>query len=272
MYKDAPSKRRITLPYLKSLKQQKQRFACITAYDYTFARLIDQTSIEVVLVGDSLGMVVQGHETTLPVTVEQMIYHGKAVANGLQQALLMLDMPFGSMNSSGQALDNATRLMQETGAQAIKLEGGRSQLETVNTLTHYGIPVCAHLGLQPQNVHKLGGYRVQGRDEAAALEMLEAAKNLEQAGADLLLLECVPQQLAAQISEQLIIPVIGIGAGSQCDAQILVMQDVLGITAGRLPRFSENFMAGQASIEAAFEAYASAVRSGAFPDAGHSFN
>lgn len=272
MYKAEKSPQKITLPYLKSLKQKGERFACLTAYDYSLAQLLEASGIELVLVGDSLGMVIQGHETTLPVTVEQMIYHGKAVAAGLSNSLLMLDMPFGSMNSTQQALDNATHMLQQTGAQAIKLEGGSSQLETVYTLTHYGIPVCAHLGLQPQNVHKLGGYRVQGRTEAAAREMLEAAQNLEQAGADLLLLECVPRDLAASITRQLEIPVIGIGAGPDCDAQILVLQDVLGITSGKLPRFAKDFMQGKASIAAAVESYAEAVRDGSFPDAKHSFS
>jgi 3-methyl-2-oxobutanoate hydroxymethyltransferase len=216
-------------------------------------------------------MVIQGHDTTIPVTLDDICYHGKAVAAGLENALLMLDMPFGSLNSPQQALDNASELIKQTEAQVVKLEGWRSQLEIVEALAHFGIASCAHLGLQPQMVHKMGGYRVQGKARAAAEEMLATARELEAAGTDLLLLECVPASLAAEITAALEIPVIGIGAGPQVDGQILVLQDVLDITAGKKPSFSKNFMDGQNSIHSAISRYVSEVKRGEFPEQAHSF-
>ncbi len=194
------------------------------------------------------------------------------MAAGLDNALLMLDMPFGSLNSPQQALDNACELIKQTEAQVVKLEGWKSQLEIVEALAHFGIASCAHLGLQPQMVNKMGGYRVQGKARSAANEMLATARELEAAGTDLLLLECVPAPLAAEISAELEIPVIGIGAGADVDGQILVLQDVLNVTAGRKPKFSKNFMAGQSSIQGAISRYVSEVKRGQFPDLTHSFN
>lgn len=272
MYTPKPLEKRVTLPYLQKLKQQGEKFACLTAYDYSFARLMEKAAVEVVLVGDSLGMVIQGHDTTLAVTVDDIEYHAKAVARGLDKTLLMVDMPFGSLNSPQQALDNATRLIKNTGAQVVKLEGGINQIRTVETLNKYNIPVCAHLGLQPQSVHKMGGYRVQGREHDSAIEMKDTALRIQQVGADLLLLECVPQALAAEITELLQIPVIGIGAGARCDGQILVMQDMLGVTHGKTPSFSHNFMLQSDSIENAIEDYVSAVKNQRFPDASHCFS
>lgn len=272
MYTPKPLDKKVTLPYLNQLKQQGEKFACLTAYDYSFACLMEKAAVEVVLVGDSLGMVIQGHDTTLPVTLSDIEYHTRAVANGLDKTLLMADMPFGTFNSAQQALDNATRLIKFSGAQAVKLEGGINQIRTVETLSKHSIPVCAHLGLQPQSVHKMGGYRVQGREHDSAIEMKDTALQIQQAGADLLLLECVPAALAAEITELLSIPVIGIGAGNACDGQILVLQDMIGITHGKTPSFSHNFMAHSDSIEAAIAAYVDAVKSRQFPALEHCFS
>ena len=188
MYLPRPLENKITVPYLKKLKQKGEKFACLTAYDYSFARLVEQSGVEVVLVGDSLGMVIQGHDTTIPVTLADIEYHGTIVNAGLENAMLMLDMPFGSLNSPQQALDNASELLKGTQAQVVKLEGGITQLKTVEMLSRFGIASCAHLGLQPQMVHKMGGYRVQGKAKSAAQQMLKTASDLQQAGADLLLL------------------------------------------------------------------------------------
>ncbi len=271
MYVPKPLEKKITIPYLNKLKQQGEKFACLTAYDYSFAKLMDKTGVEVVLVGDSLGMVIQGHETTIPVTVEEIEYHGLAVSKGLEKSLLMLDMPFGSINSQQQALDNATQMIKKTGAQVVKLEGGITQIKTVETFSKYNIPVCAHVGLQPQSVHKMGGYRVQGREHDSAIEMKDTALQIQEAGADLLLLECVPAQLASEITQLLQIPVIGIGAGANCDGQILVLQDIIGITPGKPPSFSKNYMLDNDSIESAISAYVAEVKNNTFPLESHSF-
>jgi len=261
----------VTIKSLQNLKQEGQRFAVLTAYDASFATVLDQAGVHVVLVGDSLGMVIQGHDTTLPVTMDDMIYHAACVSQACHHALVMVDMPFMSYMNIDQAMTNAARLMQEGGAQIVKLEGGKVQLPVVKALTDQGIPVCAHLGLQPQSVHKMGGYRVQGRNQQAADAMMNDAVQLQQAGADILLLECVPAKLAASITAKLSIPVIGIGAGAQTDAQVLVLQDVLGITPDKPPSFSHNFMSSSGSIQQAVKAYIDAVTSGQFPGAEHSF-
>lgn len=272
MYTPKPLDQKITLPTLNKLKQQGEKFACLTAYDYSFARLLEKSGVEVVLVGDSLGMVIQGHDTTIPVTVKDIEYHGSAVSRGLDHAMLILDMPFGSLNSQQQALDHASHMLKKTGAQVVKLEGGITQIKTVETLSKYSIPVCAHLGLQPQSVHKMGGYRVQGRDHDSAVQMKDTALQLQEAGSDLLLLECVPSELATEITRLLQIPVIGIGAGVNCDGQILVLQDMLGITYGKTPSFSKNFMAQHGTIDEAIKAYVSDVKSKSFPDTSHCFS
>ena len=225
--------------------------------------------MEVLLVGDSLGMVVQGQHTTVPVTLDDMIYHTRLVARGRHTALLMADMPFASYATVEQALRNAASLMQEGGAQMVKLEGGGWLAETVRQLSRNGIPVCAHLGLLPQSIHKLGGYRVQGREEAAARQIIDEALALQDAGADVALVECIPAELGARLAEALAIPVIGIGAGPGCDAQVLVSYDMLGITPGRRPKFSKDFLAGRDSLQAAVEAYVQAVKSGEFPGPEH---
>jgi len=272
MSTQAKNTQKITINTLRDMKANNEKIACLTAYDVSFAQLLDHAGIDIVLVGDSLGMVIQGLDSTLPVTMEQMIYHGKVVSRGLQHAFLILDMPFMSDASTQQAVENAGRFMKECAANMVKLEGGADQRELVETLTRMGIPVCAHLGLQPQRVHKLGGYKVQGRDTASAEKMLNDARVLEQAGADLLLLECVPASLAKKVTEQAKIPVIGIGASNETDGQILVLYDILGISSGHIPKFSKNFMQQCQSIEQAVEQYIKEVKATVFPNADHTFN
>ncbi len=263
---------RLSVPALSTLKQQGERIACLTCYDASFAQMLEAAGVEVLLVGDSLGMVVQGQATTLPVTLEQMVYHTACVTRRRQRALVVADMPFLSYTNPEQALSSAARLMQEGGADMVKLEGGGAVVDCVRALTEFGVPVCAHLGLLPQSVLRLGGYRVQGRDHAGAERIRHAALALQDAGAGLLVLECVPVHLAQEISHTLNIPVIGIGAGAGCDGQVLVLYDVLGITPGRVPRFAKNFLPEHPSPSAAAAAYVAAVKNGSFPAAEHSFS
>ena len=263
--------RRVTLASLRKAKGEGRRFAALTAYDASFAALEDAAGIEVILVGDSLGMVVQGHRSTIPVTMEHVVYHTALVTRGAGSALVMGDMPFMSFATVDEARHNAARLMQEGGAEIVKLEGTGAQAETVEALSAQGIPVCAHLGLRPQAVHKVGAYKIQGREPEAAQALMEDAAVLEQAGADILLLECVPATLAKKITEQAQVPVIGIGAGVHCDGQILVLYDMLGITPGRRPSFSKDFLIDSGGIFAALQNYAEAVRSGTFPGPEHAF-
>ncbi len=266
------TRKKVTVRQLAEMKQAKQKIACLTAYDASFARLLENAGVDVVLVGDSLGMVIQGEETTLPVSVEDMLYHTQCVAKGLNDSLLITDMPFLSFTSEEEAVLNAGLFMKQGGAHMVKLEGGVDQADTVAALNKNGIPVCAHLGLQPQYVHKIGGYRVQGRDDAAAEKMLADALTLQDAGADLMLLECVPASLAAKITDALEIPVIGIGAGIDCDGQILVLYDILDISLGLRPKFSKNFMTDVHGIEEAIKQYVSEVKSSKFPSMEHAFN
>lgn len=254
----------ISVATLQAMKRNGEQIAALTAYDASFARVLDSAGVDVVLVGDSLGMVIQGHATTLPVTVDDMIYHACAVRRGLQRALLMVDMPFMSFATPDEAAANAGRMMKEAGAHMVKLEGGSAQAAMVHRLNECSIPVCAHLGLKPQSVHKIGGYRMQGRDEASARAMVEDALALEAAGADVVLLECVPAALAREISQSLNVPVIGIGSGPDCDGQILVLHDAIGVTA-KPPRFARNFLAGADGIPEAIVAYVESVREGRFP-------
>ena len=267
----APAAPALTVPGLLAMKAQARRIACLTAYDASFAAVMDAAGIDVVLVGDSLGMVVQGHASTLPVTVDQIVYHTAAVARGLRRALLVADLPFQSYATPARALEASARVMAEGGASMVKLEGAGHVLDGIEFLSARDIPVCAHLGLTPQSVHKLGGYRVQGREAEAAQRLREDARRVAEAGASLLVLECVPSPLAAEITAELVIPTIGIGAGPGCDGQILVMHDLLGVTPGKRPRFVKDFLAAAGTVEAAFVAYAEAVRSGAFPSEEHGF-
>ena len=261
----------VTITTLRELKQAGQKITCLTAYDYSFASLLDRAGLDAIMVGDSLGMTMQGHASTLPVTIDDMAYHCACVARGVTRALIIGDMPFGSYQvSPEQAFENAAMLMQ-SGAQVVKLEGGAPMVETVRFLVERGIPVCAHLGLTPQSVHQLGGYRVQGRDADAAKRLREDAKHLQAAGASLLVLEAVPAALAKVISTELDIPTIGIGAGSDADGQVLVLQDMLGLYPRPSPKFSRNFMQGAESIEAAVKAYVEAVRGKTFPGPEHSY-
>ena len=260
-----------TIANLKEKKAAAEKLTCLTAYDASFAALIYDAGIDIILVGDSLGMVVQGKETTLPVTLEEMIYHAQMVKRGAPDAFIVVDLPFMSYASPELALKNAGKVMKRSGANMVKLEGGEAMLETVSLLASRGIPVCAHLGLLPQSVHKTSGYRVQGKAEHDAIKILEDAVALEKAGADLIVLECVPATLAKKISLQLSIPTIGIGAGADCDGQVLVLYDMLNITKGKRPKFSKDFLAGQSSVQEALAAYVAEVKSGAFPGPEHSF-
>ena len=261
----------VTITTLRELKQAGQKITCLTAYDYSFASLLDRAGLDAIMVGDSLGMTMQGHASTLPVTIDDMAYHCACVTRGVTRALIIGDMPFGSYQSSAeQAFENAAILMQ-AGAQVGKLEGGAPMVGTVRFLVERGIPVCAHLGLTPQSVHQLGGYRVQGRDEATAKRVHDDARQLQAAGASLLVLEAVPAALAKAISSELVIPTIGIGAGVDTDGQVLVLQDMLGLYPRPSPKFSRNFMQGAESIEAAVKAYVEAVRGKTFPGPEHSY-
>ena len=262
----------VNVSTLRDMKKAREPIACLTAYDASFAQLVDMAGTDVVLVGDSLGMVIQGHDTTVPVTIEDMVYHSRCVARGLQRAFLITDMPFMSYTSLAQALDNAVRLMQEGGAMMVKLESGQGQVEIVEHLARQDIPVCAHLGLKPQSVHKIGGFRVQGRDEDTARKILDEARALEAAGADIVLLECVPNNVGQSVQAALQVPVIGIGAGPAVDGQILVLYDVLGIAQGRMPRFVQNFMSGRDSVLEALRAYVHAVKDRSYPAEKHSFS
>lgn len=262
--------KRRTVTTLRKMKQEQEKIVMLTAYDASFGRVLDEQGVDVILIGDSLGMVIQGHPTTIPVTVDDMIYHTRTVAAVAQTALVLADLPFMSYTSPEMALRNCARLMQESNAHMVKLEGGAPQVETVKQLTHHGVPVCAHLGLQPQSVHKLGGYRVQGREEMVAKQMQADALALQEAGADMILLECVPEALATAITQAVEVPVIGIGAGRACDGQVLVLHDMLGITP-RAPRFSYNFMQEGRNIPQAIRAYVEAVKGGSFPADAHCF-
>jgi 3-methyl-2-oxobutanoate hydroxymethyltransferase len=267
MYSAVDATPPVTVRSLRAQKQRGEKIVALTAYDASFARVLDEQGVDMVLVGDSLGNVIQGRGTTLPVRVEDMIYHGAAVARGLRRALLVIDMPFASYPEPRVAFAQAARVMAETGAAMVKLEGAGHVLESIAYLSARDIPVCAHLGLTPQSVHKLGGYRVQGREPDAAQRLLADARAVVEAGADLLVLELVPAALAAAVARAVEIPVIGIGAGAQCDGQILVCYDMLGVTPGKRPKFSRDFLAGRGSVAEAVRAYVDAVRAGTFPGA-----
>ncbi|MCB1623962.1 MAG: 3-methyl-2-oxobutanoate hydroxymethyltransferase [Pseudomonadales bacterium] len=261
----------VSLATLDKMKRDGEKIASITCYDASFGVLVDAAGADVVLVGDSLGMVLQGHDTTVPVTMDEMVYHCRATARGIHRPLLMADLPFASFPTKEIALANSVRLMQEGGAEIVKLESGSGQFEIVEFLASHDIAVCAHLGLKPQSVHKTGGFRVQGRAVDAATQMLSNAKSLEAAGADIILLECIPSDLGARITQALAVPVIGIGAGPDTDGQILVLYDVLDITTGRKPRFVRNFMDGASSNLDALQRYVRAVKDRTYPAPEHCF-
>lgn len=248
---------------LNAMKQAGEKISCLTAYDASFSALIDKVGIDVLLVGDSLGMVIQGASSTLPVTVEQMVYHCRCVSQARQRAFVMVDLPFLSYATPAAAAENSAKLIQQGGAQMVKLEGGH--VEIIRFLVNFGVPVCGHLGLLPQSINQLGSYKVRGREQAEADKIVADAQILEQAGISILLLECVPAELAKKISLLLKIPVIGIGAGVDCDGQVLVLYDMLGISLGKRPRFSKNFLQNAGSVEAAIACYQHEVKSGLFP-------
>lgn len=259
----------LTVNDLAAMKRRGEKISCLTAYDASFSGLIDKVGVDMMLVGDSLGMVIQGHDTTLPVTINDMVYHVRSVSNARRRAFIIADLPFMSYTTPVVAAKNAARLMQRGGAQMVKLEGPR--VEIVSFLVDQGIPVCGHLGLLPQSINQLGSYKVQGKEPADAAKIIADAHQLQQAGAGLLVLECVPSVLAREISAQLSIPVIGIGAGVDCDGQVLVLYDMLNIGIKKRPRFSKNFMQDATSIEAAIHAYHQAVKQLQFPGPEHSF-
>jgi 3-methyl-2-oxobutanoate hydroxymethyltransferase len=262
---------RITLTTLQTLRDKGEKIAVLTCYDASFAALLEANGVDVLLVGDSLGMVLQGHETTLPVTLDEMIYHTACVARGAKQSFIIADMPFGtSQVSPEKTFEHAARLMA-AGAQMVKLEGGEAMAATIHFLTQRGIPVCAHIGLTPQSVHQLGGYRVQGKIAADAQRLLMDATAVAQAGAGMVVLEGIPALLAAEITAQLSIPTIGIGAGAECSGQVLVLHDMLDIYPGKKARFVKNYMQGTNSIAGAVADYVAEVKAGAFPGKEHSF-
>ena len=269
--KSSATRSAITVPQLHAMKARGEKIVMLTAYDASFAAQCDAAGVDCVLVGDSLGMVVQGHASTLPVSVDDMVYHTAAVARGLASALLIADMPFMSFRDADTALRNAGRLFAEGGAAMVKLEGAGYVLDVVSALARHAMPVCAHLGLTPQSVHKLGGYRVQGKSRDAAAQLVADARAVADAGADLLVLECVPAALAKRVTLEIPVPTIGIGAGADCDGQVLVLYDMLGVTPGKRPKFSKDFLAGRASVGDGIRAYAEAVRNGLFPAAEHMF-
>ncbi|EIT68248.1 3-methyl-2-oxobutanoate hydroxymethyltransferase [Hydrocarboniphaga effusa AP103] len=265
----------VNIAELRAMRARNEKIASLTCYDASFALIEDRAGVDMILIGDSLGMVMHGGNTTTPVTVSDIVYHSRCVAPHLKRAFLVADLPFLSYATLDRALDSSMRLMQEGGAKMVKLEGGREQASIVEYLAVRGVPVCAHLGLQPQFVHKMGAFKVQGRDDAAAEAMIHDAHVLAEAGADLLLLECIPAELGRRITEASPVPVIGIGAGASVDGQILVLQDILNIsplvTLGRRPRFVKNYMQGGVDIQGAIRSYVDEVKGAAYPAPEHCF-
>jgi 3-methyl-2-oxobutanoate hydroxymethyltransferase len=259
----------LTINHIQEMKHQGEKIAMLTCYDATFARTMDEAGVDIILVGDSMGMVVQGKNSTVAVSVDDIAYHTRCVARGVERTFLLADMPFGSYHNESTAMNNAVQLLS-AGSAMVKLEGAGPMIAIVDYLVSRGVPVCGHLGLTPQSVHQLGGFKVQAREAEAASQLIEDALALQMAGAQMLVLECVPAALGRDVSAQLDIPLIGIGAGLDCDGQVLVMHDMLGL-GGRVPRFVANFMQGSQSIGAAFERYVSDVRSGRFPAKEHEY-
>ncbi|HEX2474600.1 MAG TPA: 3-methyl-2-oxobutanoate hydroxymethyltransferase [Lacipirellulaceae bacterium] len=260
---------RITVPEFTGFKAAGRKISMVTAYDYALARLVDSAGVEGILVGDSMSMVVQGHDSTLPVTLDEMIYHAEMVGRAVEHALVVVDMPFPSFHlGKYKAIENAGRILKESRCQAVKLEGGVEQAETIEALVSAGIPVMAHCGLRPQSVHQLGGYRVQ-RDER---ELLADAKAAERAGAFAIVLECIPRNIAKKISQEIVIPTIGIGAGADCDGQVLVLHDLLGITSGYVPKFVKAYVDLKTEIKRAVTQYRDEVRDGTFPAKEHGYD
>jgi len=267
-----PKAARVTVPLIRAMKQRGERIAMITAYDATFAQMLDEGGADVLLVGDSLGMVVQGLDSTLPVTLDEMVYHSRSVARGARRAMVVGDLPFMSWQPSlEQAMRSAGRFLSEGGVQAVKLEGGLEAAETIRKLVGIGIPVMGHVGLLPQSVHAMGGFRVQGKTAEDAQRVLDDARAVADAGAFALVLEGIPSDLAARITAEIEIPTIGIGAGASCDGQVLVCYDLLGLTPNLRPKFVKRYAEFYAEGKAAAEAYCEEVKTGAFPAEEHSF-
>ncbi len=262
--------KKVTVTTLAQMRASDDKITMLTCYDASFAAMMDQCGVDTILIGDSLGMVVQGHRTTLPVTVDDIAYHTACVARGSTRPLLIGDLPFGSYNTPQQAMDNAAKLMR-AGAEMVKLEGGEWLAPTVKLLVERGMPVCAHLGLTPQSVHQLGGFKVQGKTESAAAQLLTDALAMQEAGASMVVLEAIPATLAADVTKKLAIPTIGIGAGADCSGQVLVLHDMIGAFPGHRPKFVRDFMQGQSSLAGAIGAYVAAVKDRSFPSAEHTF-
>jgi 3-methyl-2-oxobutanoate hydroxymethyltransferase len=267
---DHSNEKIVTVPHLLKLKEQGEKIAMLTCYDASFSALMNRCGVDVLLVGDSLGMVCQGHTSTLPVTMAEMVYHTSSVARGNHRCLVIADLPFGSYSTPESAMQNAVQLIQ-AGAHMVKLEGGTWLAPTIQFLTERSVPVCAHLGLTPQSVHKMGGYKVQGKTNEAAELLLTDAQGVQAAGADLLVLEGIPRELGRQVTSSLTIPTIGIGAGPDCSGQVLVMHDLLGVFNGKKARFVKNFMEGQIGIDSAIKAYVGDVKEETFPAMEHCF-
>ena len=266
-------RKRVTIPQLMEWKKNQRKISALTAYDYTFARLLDESGIDIILVGDSAGMVAMGYENTLPVTMDEMIFHTRGVRRGVQTALLVGDMPFMSYHVSlEETIRNAGRLIQEGGAEAVKMEGGARILDKIQAVVQAGISVMGHVGLTPQSVHQFGGYRIQGKNYLDARQIKKDALDLQKAGAFALVLEGMPMELAAEITAELEIPTIGIGAGSHCDGQILVTQDMLGMNLDFAPKFVKKYSEVGTAIQSAVQGYVDEVRSGEFPDEAHSYH
>jgi 3-methyl-2-oxobutanoate hydroxymethyltransferase len=269
-YLQETSRTAITVPKLRTMREAGEKITMLTCYDASFSALLDRAGVDVMLIGDSLGNVLQGHGTTLPVTLDDIAYHTAAVARGNKNALVVADMPFGTVGSREETYANAVKLMR-AGAQMVKIEGGEWSADIVRFLVDRSIPVCGHVGLTPQSVHAFGGFKVQGKTDAGAEQMRRDALAFQEAGAQLLVIEAVPTLLAREVTEQLVIPTIGIGAGIDCSGQVLVLHDMLGIFPGKRPRFVKDFMLGQPSIFAAIEAYIHAVKDKSFPGPEHTF-
>lgn len=265
-----PSRKTVTIPKLQAMREAGEKIAMLTAYDSSFSALLDLCGVEVILVGDSLGNVMQGQKTTLPVTLDHIVYHTECVSRGIDKALLVSDLPFGTYGTPEQAFHSAVRVMQ-AGAQMVKLEGGVWLAPTIQFLVERSIPVCAHIGLTPQSVHAFGGFKVQGRGDEAAKQLKLDALAVQDAGAQLVVMEAIPAALAGEVTRLLAIPTIGIGAGLECSGQVLVMHDMLGVFPGHRPKFVRNFMDGQTTIDGAVSAYVAAVKDGTFPGPEHTF-
>ncbi len=269
-YLQETSRNAVTVPKLQAMREAGDRIAMLTCYDASFASLLDRAGVDVLLIGDSLGNVLQGHSTTLPVTLDDVAYHTACVARAKPSALIVADLPFGTYGTPAEAFASSVKLMRD-GAQMVKLEGGEWLADTIRFLVERSIPVCAHVGLTPQSVHAFGGFKVQGKTEAGASQLLRDSVAVQDAGAQLIVIEAVPTLLASEVTRQLKIPTIGIGAGLDCSGQVLVLHDMLGIFPGKRPRFVKDFTQGQTGILGAVEAYVRAVKEGSFPGAEHTF-